>query len=198
MVMYGPEKKVDWFGISLLAGSVVIACILFGVAMDDDPRESPSPLPAITVDATDDHPSIEQEIASATAGMVGSPVQDLRAEYASAYRRVRAKKLDVVSHCEGCGISAEELAQDGGELQTHHVTSVEEIFHKHLDPELISDPDNLIVLCRNGGCECHFHLGHDPDGPSGPASPSWSKSNPNVRRDCANHLKAVSKTQLSP
>ena len=129
--------------------------------------------------------SIEDELA-AVLGM-GSPVQDLRAEYASAYHRAHLEAIREVGRCEGCGITSEELKQHGGELNTHHEISVERIFQEKLNPGLIGDRKNLIVLCRNGGDECHFLIGHDDDGPAG-RGPSWARSNRHVRRDASEHL----------
>lgn len=121
--------------------------------------------------AHDDHPSFESELDAAmvpTPGVYGSPVQDLRAEYAAAYHRARVEKLKQVDHCEACGIKSS--------LETHHVISVDRIFHERLNPELVGDVNNLIVLHRGTDGGCHRKYGH-PDG--------WDKSNPNVRKDAA-------------
>lgn len=138
-----------------------------------------------------DHPSIEEEIADATrmpAGVYGSPAQDLRAEWMTAYHRGQKIKHAECDHCEACGITEEKAKEQGGELNDHHVVSVKRIFTEGLDPALIGDPKNLIRLCRNCGGECHFRIGHDPDGPNDPRKPTWSESNPNVRRDAAKRL----------
>lgn len=130
--------------------------------------------------AHDDHPSFESELDAAmvpTPGVYGSPVQDLRAEYAAAYHRARVQKLSEIDHCEACGTKAA--------LETHHVISVDRVFHEGLSPKLIGDPKNLIVLCRTNGTGCHKRYGH-PDG--------WDTSNPNVRRDAAR----ASKTLVAP
>ena len=71
---------------------------------------------------------------------------------------------------------------------------MERIWQEKLDPELIGDVGNLIVLCRGKGGGCHFRVGHDPDGP-GPRQPNFAESNPNVRRDAA---KLLAKTTLAP
>lgn len=47
--------------------------------------------------------SIEDELA-AVLGM-GSPVQDLRGEYAAAYHRAHLEAIQEVGRCEGCGIT---------------------------------------------------------------------------------------------
>jgi len=132
--------------------------------------------------------SIEDELAT-VLGM-GSPVQDLRGEYAAAYHRAHLEAIQEVGRCEGCGITAEELKKQGGELNTHHAISVERIFNEGLDPALVGDRKNLVVVCRNGGDECHFLIGHDDDGPGG-RGPSWSRSNKHVRRDLAAHFERV-------
>lgn len=127
----------------------------------------------------DDHPSIEAEIDAAMVtqpGVYGSPVQDLRAEYAAAYHRARVAKLKEIDHCEACGTTAA--------LECHHVISVDRIFHEGLDPKLIGDESNLIVLCRTNGAGCHKAYGH-PDG--------WGKSNPRVRQDA----ERASKTRMA-
>ena len=160
----------------------------------------PTPIPEQTSDSPTliedepDHPSIEAEIAAETrmpAGVVGSPVQDLRAEYASDYRRGQKIKHAECDHCEGCGITEAEAKEQGGQLNDHHKKSVKRIFQEGLPTSLIGDPKNLIRLCRNCGDECHFRIGHDPDGPDGPLKPTWSESNPNVERDAKRNLMKV-------
>lgn len=151
-------------------------------------------------DGAGEHPSFEDEIDAAIAsmpvppeelnptndrGVFGSPVQDLRKEYASKYNTARKHKLAEIDHCEACGITAKQLAKRGEHLETHHVISVDRIFHEKLDHKLIYDPANLIVLDRPH----HFTIGHDPDGPEGPQHPSWKVSNPHVRRDAEENLK---------
>ncbi len=134
-----------------------------------------------------DHPSIEDEIADATrmpAGVVGSPVQDLRAEYASKYHRAHLIKVAEVGHCEGCGVPKVVLEADGHHLETHHEISVKRIFDEGLDHSLIYDPANFCVFCRT----CHHDFGH-PNG--------WGNSNPNVRRDAARNLKMMSKSKTT-
>lgn len=145
----------------------------------------------------EDHPTIEQELDAAMAdnatpikySAVGSPAQDLRAKYAAAYDHARKLKLSKVDHCEACGKTAAELKRTGQWLETHHVVSVQRIFQEGLDPALIGDPENLIVLHRDVHGGCHLCYGHDEDGPSGPKRPSWSTSNPNVRMDAAKFLR---------
>lgn len=68
--------------------------------------------------------------------------------------------------CAACG-STERL-------NVHHVLSFA------ARPDLELERSNLITLCR----EHHFRVGHDPDGPWGPAKPNWKLSNPRVREDC--------------
>ena len=124
----------------------------------------------------DDHPSFEADLDAAMVqqpGVYGSPVQDLRAEYAAAYHRARVEKLRQVDHCEACGIKSS--------LETHHVISVKRIFSEGLDPKLVGDVGNLIVLHRGTDGGCHRRYGH-PNG--------WGESNPNVRRDAAAALRA--------
>lgn len=142
-----------------------------------------------------EHPTIEQELEIFDApplepGMVGSPAQDLRHEFAAKYKAARKEKLRHQTSCESCGKSAAQLAAIGGHLETHHVISVERIYNENLDDGLISDTANLIVLCRGGKSrECHFNIGHDPDGPWKPLTPSWRVSNPRVWLDAAKILR---------
>jgi len=145
-----------------------------------------------------DHPSIDDELNhvhivqyGAAAGETATTAEELRAEFISQYNKTRAVKLSKVHRCEACGRTVSQLQKIGGHLETHHVISVERIWLEGLDRGLISDENNLIVLCRCKGGGCHFLVGHDPDGP-GPAHPDFKKSNPNVRRDAA---KALAKTQ---
>lgn len=78
---------------------------------------------------------------------------------------VRREHISKNPECVACGSRKD--------LNVHHIKP----FHSH--PELELDPANLITLCR----EHHFRIGHDPDGPWKPRSPSWSESNPRVRKD---------------
>ena len=114
--------------------------------------------------------------------------EELRGRYAYAYSRARAEKLMEKPRCEGCGKTEKQLAISGGHLETHHVISVLRIFTEDLDPEMVAHPSNLIVLCRNGKYNCHFTIGHDPDGPDKPLPPNWKESNKSVRRDAAKRL----------
>src|SRR5574343_64887 len=84
-----------------------------------------------------------------------------------AWPRVRREHLDHQPACVACD-SRESL-------NVHHIKPY------HDSPELELDPDNLVTLCRRH----HFYLGHDPDGPKGPAVPDWHKANPDVLRDAA-------------
>ena len=93
---------------------------------------------------------------------------------------VRKRFIEQNPVCQAC--------QRDHNLNVHHVVPV------HVDPALELDMDNLITLCagddiRNSDGDkwpdynCHFRIGHDPDGPDGPRGPNWKLSNPNVRRD---------------
>ncbi len=93
------------------------------------------------------------------------------AERSGKWPTVRKNYITKHPECEAC-CGAENL-------NVHHVVPF------HDDPSLELDESNLITLCR----DCHFRLGHDPDGPSGPEKPNWKKSNPNVRRDAAEYGK---------
>jgi len=138
-----------------------------------------------------EHPSLEEELTVAMNGVpveqfmaYGSPVQDLRKEFAYKYEKAHKAKIEEIGHCEACGITAKELKRRGERpLETHHVKSCKVIFDEGLDHSLVYDPANLIVLCRVGGKGCHWKEGH--------FSRSWAESNPNVRRDSARHLKQV-------
>jgi hypothetical protein len=118
--------------------------------------------------------------------------EELRKQWESAYRRAQQAKYTTVHACEGCGMTNGRLSPDG-HLETHHVISVLRIFNERLNPALIGDPDNLIVLCRGGRYDCHITIGHDPDGPSGPESPNTHQSNPRVRQDAAARLRKLSR-----
>jgi len=140
-----------------------------------------------------EHQTIEQELEIfapvSLPGVVGSPAQDLRHQFAGKYNATRREKLACQTSCEACGLSVEALARRGAHLETHHCISVERIYAENLDESLIWDADNLIVLCRGGtSAECHFNIGHDPDGPSGPKKPSWTVSNKDVRKDAKRAL----------
>ena len=76
---------------------------------------------------------------------------------------LQRKHLKLHPECEACGAKVE--------LNVHHVKPF------HLYPWLELDPENLITLCR----QHHLTIGHDPDGPWGPAKPDWNAENENVR-----------------
>ena len=86
--------------------------------------------------------------------------------------KVRAAWLKNHNSCEACGVKVD--------LEVHHIKPF------HTNPELELDPTNFITLCRNH----HLTLGHDPDGPKGPKSRNWSKSNPNVKQDAQDYRRA--------
>ena len=87
------------------------------------------------------------------------------ADRSSRWISVRRDHIAKNPECVACGSRKD--------LNVHHIKP----FHSH--PELELEPSNLITLCR----EHHFRIGHDPDGPWRPRSPSWSESNPRVRKD---------------
>jgi len=174
-----------------MLGPVILTALVTGVISYICGQQASSPV-------VGEHPTILTELecfapvqVEDEPGKVGSPAQDLRYEYASEYDKARKEKLKTHTTCEACGLTKEQLAKKGAHLETHHVISVQRIYSEGLDTGLISDPDNLIVLCRGGTCdEDHFHLGHDPDGPKGPKPPSWAVSNPDVRKDARDKLRA--------
>lgn len=99
---------------------------------------------------------------------------------------VRKHFLEEHPVCESCGAS--------DFLNVHHIQP----FHVH--PELELSTENLIVLCtgdraaggdsndpNSSSYNCHFRIGHDPDGPDGPRGSNWKLSNPNVRSDARRH-----------
>ena len=143
--------------------------------------------------ADDEHDSIEAELDAAMGpadGLVGSGATDLRAEYAASYKRARKLKLAEIDHCEACGRTSQQLAKLNAHLECHHVLSVKRIFAEGLDPKLIGDTANLVVLCRNGaggtGPNDHIQIGH---------LGRTTESNPNVRADAA---KMLAKTRMAP
>lgn len=98
---------------------------------------------------------------------------------------VRKHFLEAHPTCEGCGRDFN--------LNVHHIVPF------HTNPSLELSVANLITLCagddatnsdgdRWADFNCHFYLGHDPDGPSGPRKSNWKLSNPNVRKDAKKHL----------
>lgn len=83
----------------------------------------------------------------------------------SAWPRTRAEHLKKCPACEACGKT------EG--LHVHHIIPFS------VDPKLELSEENLWTLCK----DCHFKIGHDPDGPFGPDTPDWRKHNLNVKRD---------------
>lgn len=189
--------KLAPFTIAIVALVLAIAKVWIGLHPDSPISKELSPvIQEIEKEFPEgSHPTFEQELDEAigppqevSSGNVASGAQDLRHERVSAYDKARKEKLQTVHLCEACGRTKEQLAKIGAHLETHHVISVSRIFSESRDPELVADVNNLIVLCRGGSSkECHFRIGHDPDG-DGPEKPSWSVSNPNVRRDAKKML----------
>ena len=147
---------------------------------------SPTPI-------SDEHPSLEEEIAAAIAanilpGAVGSPSQDLRAEFTSPFNRTKreVKKERVANgtyNCDGCGF--DPAVAGFGQIDEHHDISVKRIFDEGLPHELIYDKRNLDLACRRldadgHECGCHWTICHRVDGKS-----NWSTSNQNARADLA-------------
>jgi len=83
--------------------------------------------------------------------------------------RAKNKYREKHSSCESCGVKNNIV--NGNRNDVHHILPV------HIRPDLASDPDNLITLCRM----CHFMHGHRG---------SWYKFNPQIRRAAA-ELKIV-------
>lgn len=81
------------------------------------------------------------------------------------WHTLQQKFLRAYPECAACGTREN--------LNVHH----EKDFAHNPSLELVWS--NLITLCRKH----HLELGHDPDGPDGPAIPDWHKINPNVRAD---------------
>lgn len=106
-------------------------------------------------------------------------------ERSSKWSTVRNQFVAAHPVCEACGTSEN--------LNVHHIKP----FHNH--PELELDLKNLITLCSgsyaNGRYNCHFKIGHDPDGPAGSKSPNWMLSNPRVRLDARSHRQRL---ELAP
>lgn len=113
-------------------------------------------------------------------------------ERSSKWTTVRNRFIEQHPVCQAC--------KRDHKLNVHHVVPF------HVDPALELDMDNLITLCAGDDSSnsdgdqwpdynCHFHIGHDPDGPDGPRGPNWKLSNPNVRRDAQRHRASL---QLTP
>lgn len=83
----------------------------------------------------------------------------------SKWPKLRAEHLSKYPACEACGKS--------DSLHVHHIVPIS------VNPKMELDANNLWTLCKY----CHFRIGHDPDGPFGPAKSDWTKHNTNVRRD---------------
>lgn len=99
------------------------------------------------------------------------PAGTVAADRSSKWPAVRAEHIERHPVCEACGSAAN--------LNVHHIIPF------HVNSYLELDPTNLITLCRN----CHFTLGHDPDGPKGPKKPNWKEFNSHVRQDAAERLR---------
>lgn len=89
-----------------------------------------------------------------------------RAEWQYQFSKARKKLLETHPICQACGRGPEEQ----GSMNAHHIVSVKRIETEGLPRTLLTDLDNLIILCR----DCHHHLGH-PHG--------WTDSNPMVQHD---------------
>lgn len=115
----------------------------------------------------------------------------LSADRSDKWPAVRRAHLGEHPACEACGASIA--------LNVHHVIP----FHERPDLEL--EESNLITLCAkfedvdsdgtNDQFNCHFRIGHDPDGPDGPRGPNWKLSNPNVWQDARMYR---DRTELAP
>ena len=88
----------------------------------------------------------------------------VESDRSSKWSSVRNEFVSRNPFCAACGSRKD--------LNVHHVKPF------HSNPELELDMKNLITLCR----EHHFRIGHDPDGPWKPKTPSWKESNPMVRK----------------
>jgi hypothetical protein len=88
------------------------------------------------------------------------------------WRTVRDHFLMSKPTCAVCGSATK--------LQVHHVIPF------HIDRSKELDVSNLITLCESGkpGFNCHLHVGHNDN---------FRSYNPNVRKDAAKLLKALTK-----
>jgi hypothetical protein len=97
----------------------------------------------------------------------------LEGERSGQWTAVRNRFVEKHPECAACGSRSN--------LNVHHVVPF------HVDPSLELEDSNLITLCAgseaNGQHNCHFRIGHDPDGPVGPKRSNWKASNSDVRSD---------------
>ena len=139
-----------------------------------------------------DHQTLAEELRehfpAAAPGAMGASAGELRKQWDSKFdatkRRLRRDREAAGAWaCDGCGFRP---GIDGdGQLDWHHVISVNRIADEGLPVELIWDPKNLVLACRREGwdgreCGCHWTVGHRDAGKS-----NWSLSNRNVRNDLA-------------
>lgn len=82
------------------------------------------------------------------------------------WRVVKMEHLKVEPCCQWCGAA--------NNLEVHHIRPF------HLFPDLELATFNLITLCMNKDCMCHFLKGHLKD---------WKSFNRDIRYQCTMHLK---------
>jgi hypothetical protein len=153
------KQDLAWWGIA------VVLLLLVSLAAIDGHRSSVTPESHLA-----EQPPPEQ-LAEEVGSDLDLPTIDGKVAAPRSSRWKSFRDAFVADHpeCEACGARYR--------LNVHHVIP----FHERPDLEL--EESNLIVLCVSPDHNCHFLLGHDPDGPNGPEKPDWKKSNPNVRED---------------
>ena len=137
-------------------------------------------VPLSVIPADRSNPSRPFASSPFTVAATSKPLPSRKAWLAD-FNRTRREKIKSFPLCEACGRDSSEA---GGHLDMHHVISVERIIHGKLDRKLLTDADNMIMLCRGTVSNCHFEQGHTVDGHS-----SWSISDPEVRSKAAARLK---------
>ncbi|CAB4144827.1 hypothetical protein UFOVP466_71 [uncultured Caudovirales phage] len=137
------------------------------------------------------HADIREELDAAFGipdGSVGATALELREQWASNFARTKAvmdreRKRLGTWQCEGCKYRP---GVDGpGQLDHHHLVSVERIAREQLPVELIWDEVNLAIACRRKGSDgrefgCHWVICHRVAGKS-----NWATSNTYARDDLA-------------
>lgn len=133
------------------------------------------------LDTNPSTPPMDQVSESVDAWPEAETIDPFGNERSGKWPTIRNRFVENNPVCEACGSRMN--------LNVHHVVPF------HVAPELELETSNLITLCA--GCEvsdgynCHFRIGHDPDGPDGPLGPNWKLSNPNVRQDAQKHRDSI-------
>lgn len=179
-------NRCEWYECSPLERLFLLTC-LFGIVfcgymwqktkhyvpVEIREVELGEPVPIESFRMPSDEEMLELE-GEEPVGFAALPPRD---EWMSEFRKTRREKIKTHPLCEACGRSAEDIRQNGefGQIDMHHVISVKRIIEEKLSRQLLTDADNMIMLCRDKHGGCHFRVGH--------LNWSWSHSNDRVRSD---------------